>query len=145
MLICNNSQQSNNDIATLADLFTLKASFLSRWRASTANGMYMMTKASIVLQTATFSISFWPISSNTVAKLIVLTGVTNPAPKPPSKLLLNSTFSGVADSTYVFIRYTDQRTHDDMSMTIIIYICRLSAHPTFQIMRTLPAFGLNER
>jgi len=84
-----------------ANLFTLNASFLSRWRASTANGMYMIMKARIVVQTATFSISFWPKLSNTVAKFIVLTGVTNPAPKPPSKLLRNCTFSGVADSTYI--------------------------------------------
>ena len=53
-------------------------------------------KARMVVQTATLSIIFCPMSSNTVAKLMVFTGVTNPAPKPPSKLLWNSTFSGVA-------------------------------------------------
>jgi len=58
-----------------------------------------MTKARIVVQTAMFSINFSPKLSNTVAKLMVLTGVTNPAPKPPSKLLRNLTRFGVEDST----------------------------------------------
>jgi len=91
----------NKTTKPLLYYITFKASFLSRCRASIANGMYTMMKARTVVQTATFSISFWPRLSKTVAKLIVLTGVTNPAPKPPSKLLWNLTCSGVADSTYL--------------------------------------------
>ena len=58
----------------------------------------MMKNARIVAQTATLSMIFCSKLLNTVAKLIVLTGVMNPDPKPASKLLLNLTRSGVAAS-----------------------------------------------